>query len=292
MSLPDLATNPDAVLGDDVAWRFKRAPDYSKTRKYFEESECLSRRLKCGPAGYQLECQLAARCRTEAKAREGGGVVRGCVPPLFEHGVNFAAKTQNHEPGSLPSIVENLVKNWEIEASYKTNLKEWRTIDPDNYTFSVNGGPNIPGEKMIQIGTYNALLTDSNFYSPEHNDFTDSHKVFKRMMPVFAWEVLEVYSGPPTVAFRWRHWGEMKNDYVGMNRNGQRVRVKAHGETLSIEGMLVAKVNDKLQIQHIDCWMDPLALFDEVTKNGAEIIVENTPESENAPKCPFASARM
>ena len=47
MSLPDLATNPDAVLGDDVAWRFKRAPDYSKTRKYFEESEYQTR-----PAAY------------------------------------------------------------------------------------------------------------------------------------------------------------------------------------------------------------------------------------------------
>lgn len=37
------------------------------------------------------------------------------------------------------------------------------------------------------------------------------------MMPTFAWEVLEVYSGPPRVAFRWRHWGSMKNDYVGFN---------------------------------------------------------------------------
>ncbi len=40
MSLPDIVTNPDAVLGDNVAWRFKRAPDYSKTRKWYEESEC------------------------------------------------------------------------------------------------------------------------------------------------------------------------------------------------------------------------------------------------------------
>ena len=33
----------------------------------------------------------------------------------------------------------------------------------------------------------------------------------------FAWEVLEVYSGPPTVAFKWRHWGKMMADYVGFN---------------------------------------------------------------------------
>jgi hypothetical protein len=31
-------------------------------------------------------------------------------------------------------------------------------------------------------------------------------------------EVLEVYSGPPTVSFRWRHWGTMKNDYVGFDK--------------------------------------------------------------------------
>lgn len=39
MSLPDIVTDPNAVLKDDVAWRFKRAPDYSKTRKWYEESE-------------------------------------------------------------------------------------------------------------------------------------------------------------------------------------------------------------------------------------------------------------
>jgi hypothetical protein len=42
MSLPDIVTSPDAVLGDNVAWRFKRGPDYSKTRKWYEESEYRS----------------------------------------------------------------------------------------------------------------------------------------------------------------------------------------------------------------------------------------------------------
>lgn len=67
------------------------------------------------------------------------------------------------------------------------------------------------------VGTYNAIITPNDFYSPENSDFASSHKTFKRMMPTFAWEVLEVYSGPPVVAFKWRHWGVMKNDYVGFN---------------------------------------------------------------------------
>lgn len=69
----------------------------------------------------------------------------------------------------------------------------------------------------LQVGTYNGIIAPNEYYSPENSDFASSHKTFKRMMPTFAWEVLEVYSGPPRVSFRWRHWGVMKNDYVGFN---------------------------------------------------------------------------
>lgn len=127
-------------------------------------------------------------------------------------------KTTNHEAGSLPSLVQNLVKNWEVEASFKTQLKDWRTIDQDVYSFSLNGGPRQSGEHMLKVGTYNALLPASEYYDPDQNDFEDSHKSFKRMMPTFAWEVLEVYSGPPVVAFKWRHWGEMRSAYTGNNK--------------------------------------------------------------------------
>ncbi|KAL8957042.1 MAG: hypothetical protein Q9193_005585, partial [Seirophora villosa] len=33
-------------------------------------------------------------------------------------------------PPVSPPIVSNLVKNWEIEASFKTDLSDWQTIDP------------------------------------------------------------------------------------------------------------------------------------------------------------------
>jgi len=124
----------------------------------------------------------------------------------------------NHEARSLPDLVEKLVKNWEVEASYKTDLADWRTIDRPNYSFSVNGGPPQTGEHMLQVGTYNAILAPNEYYCPMHSTFDSSHKTFKRMMPTFAWEVLEVYSGPPTVTFRWRHWGTMKEDYTGINK--------------------------------------------------------------------------
>jgi len=38
--IPDYLASPNAVLGDkDAKWRYGRAPDYSKTRKVWEESE-------------------------------------------------------------------------------------------------------------------------------------------------------------------------------------------------------------------------------------------------------------
>ncbi|KAJ7780721.1 hypothetical protein DFH07DRAFT_438563 [Mycena maculata] len=198
-------------------------------------------------------------------------------------------KKMNHEPGSLISIVENLVKNWEIEASYKMELKDWRTIDHDNYTFAVNGGPATSGEYMLKVGTYNAVIAPNSFYSPEHSDFASSHITFKSMMPTFAWEVLEVYSGPPQVAFRWRHWGEMKKDYEGFNEKGEKVTIKAHGKVLEIEGVTVAVVNDKLQLQKVETWYDPLTLFRQMgppSDEGHEGS-KNRTSANVSPQCPM-----
>lgn len=74
------------------------------------------------------------------------------------------------------------------------------------------------------------------------------------MLPHFAWEVLEVYSGPPTVAFKWRHWGWMKGDYVGKDEEGSTVTIKSHGAILDIQGVTVAKVNDELQVTSLETW--------------------------------------
>ncbi|KAL4740623.1 hypothetical protein BDV11DRAFT_90122 [Aspergillus similis] len=175
-------------------------------------------------------------------------------------------KTTSHPATSLASLVQNLVKNWEIEASFKTSLDDWRTISPETYTFSLNGGPAQPGEHMLRVGTYNALINANEYYDPEQNDFEGSHKAFKRMMPTFAWEVKEVYCGPPVVVARWRHWGVMKGDYVGRNGRGEVVRVKAHGGMIDIEGIVVAKVNEKLQLEKVDVWFDPMEMFRQIAR--------------------------
>ncbi|KAL8829698.1 MAG: hypothetical protein Q9170_006061 [Blastenia crenularia] len=178
-------------------------------------------------------------------------------------------KEQSHPPTSLASLVENLVKNWEIEASFKTKLADWRTVDHTKYTFAINGGPAQSAQHMLEVGTYNAIITEPNeFYSPKSSDFASSHKTFKRMMPTFAWEVMEVYSGPPRVAFKWRHWGEMRGDYVGFDDKAQKITVPAHGQIINIQGVTVADLNDDFQVTKLETWFDPLDMFRQIAPKG------------------------
>ncbi|KAL4878479.1 hypothetical protein BJY04DRAFT_221200 [Aspergillus karnatakaensis] len=200
-------------------------------------------------------------------------------------------KTMTHEASSLPDLVSNLVKNWEIEASYKTSLSDWRTIDQSSYTFSLNGGPEQSGEHMLAVGTYNALISANKYYDPEQNNFEDSHKSFKRMIESFAWEVKEVYSGPPVVVFRWRHWGVMRGDYRGVNEDGETVRIKAHGEVIDIEGIVVAKVNEKLQLQKIDVWFDPMDMFRQIAKGDKQGLEGKDAVAAAAGACPVLAGK-
>lgn len=64
---------------------------------------------------------------------------------------NATEKRANHEAKSLETLVENLVKNWEIEASHKMDVSEWRTVDPAKYTFAINGGPPQDAEHMLKV---------------------------------------------------------------------------------------------------------------------------------------------
>ncbi|KAG1226370.1 hypothetical protein G6F68_019756 [Rhizopus microsporus] len=88
--------------------------------------------------------------------------------------------------------------------SYKLNADEIRTIDRKKYKFSCNGLKSQTIDEMLEVGTYNALIGDTELYKASEMDFSESHKLFKRALRTFSWEVLQVYSGPPVVAFKWR----------------------------------------------------------------------------------------
>jgi hypothetical protein len=57
----------------------------------------------------------------------------------------------NHEAESLPQLVENLVKNWEVEASFKPVIDDWRTVDHAKYTFAINSSEPQGAEHMLKV---------------------------------------------------------------------------------------------------------------------------------------------
>jgi hypothetical protein len=44
----------------------------------------------------------------------------------------------------------------------------WRTIVPEKYSFSCNGGEEYSVDDMLRMGTYNALIGETAYYSSKN----------------------------------------------------------------------------------------------------------------------------
>lgn len=49
---------------------------------------------------------------------------------------------------------------------------------------------------------------------------------------------------------------------------GEKVTAKAHGGAIDIQGLTVADVNDKLQVEKLETWFDPLEMFRQIAPHG------------------------
>lgn len=167
-------------------------------------------------------------------------------------------KSQNHKSGSLEKIVEDLVKSWEMESSHKCDLKDWQSITKDgSFYFQVNGGTKFTAEDNIEMGNYNMLLCDSPFIDVTKETHDSSHEAFRKAFSEgFAWEVLEVLSGPPKVSFTWRHWTTWTGPYKGQ---------KATGERIELVGSCVAEVTSDLKLKFIQVFYDPNPMMAKLT---------------------------
>ena len=95
---------------------------------------------------------------------------------------------------------------------------------------------------MVRIGTFNALLKSAlpeelHHFKAHEETFESAHNDFKTCFPRgFAWEVIEVYSPPPLITYKFRHWGYFEGPY------------KAHSPTtelVQLFGMGTLKVNSR-----------------------------------------------
>jgi hypothetical protein len=60
----------------------------------------------------------------------------------------------HHPPGSLEAIVQNLVRTFEMEATYKLNPHQWTSIDLDQFRMRTNNGPEYTAFDVAERGTY------------------------------------------------------------------------------------------------------------------------------------------
>lgn len=112
---------------------------------------------------------------------------------------------------------------------------------------------------MADIGPYNLLIGETKDYSASALTFEDSNQNFgAAFADGYAWECLDVLSGPPTVAFRWRHFGK----YSGVFTDKRGVQHAGDGRLLNLLGLCIAKVNDHLQIESLEVYYNPSDLLD------------------------------
>ncbi|XP_059630550.1 pathogen-related protein-like isoform X2 [Cornus florida] len=147
------------------------------------------------------------------------------VNKLFEEG-----RTQIWPPGSLEEKVQNLLKSWEMEIFHKSRLDDFKTINPKKYTASLNGRKALTLEELGKLGGgYNVLLQTAmpeklRGYNPAEETADSSHRAFTTTFPRgFAIEVLQVYTGPPVIVYKFRHWGFMEGPFKGHPPTGEKV---------------------------------------------------------------------
>ncbi|WP_066384799.1 MULTISPECIES: SnoaL-like polyketide cyclase [unclassified Anabaena] len=200
----------------------------------------------------------------------------GTAPDYTRSKENLAKEsTRNHVEGSLEAIVQNLVRTFEMEVSFKTNPQQWLSVVNDKFRITTNGGKEFTAADVSVQGTYNVFMGDSEHYKASEETFETSGHLFHSTFPQgFPWEVLEVYSGPPVVTFKWRHWGHFQGSYKDYAPTG---------ETVEIIGLSVAHVTDDLKIVSLEHYFDNTLFLEKLTAGG-KVAADNQGKG-----CPFSS---
>ncbi|RZC67551.1 hypothetical protein C5167_011244 [Papaver somniferum] len=199
------------------------------------------------------------------------------VNKLFEDG-----RTKVWPAGSVEEEVQNLVKTWEMEMFHKIRLEDFKTIDPSNYMFSLNGRKLISlEEKRKQGGGYNSLLQTSlpekyRLYNPAEETTDSAHVAFTTTFPRgFAVEIMQVYSGPPVIVYKFRHWGFQEGPFKGHAPTGEKVE---------FYGMGIFTLDERKKIVKVEFFFDRGELLGALVKGDQ---TSDNSVNETASGCPF-----
>ncbi|KAJ7965425.1 Pathogen-related protein-like [Quillaja saponaria] len=199
------------------------------------------------------------------------------VNKLFEEG-----RTKIWPPGSLEEQVQNLVKNWEMEFFHKADLHQYKSMDPEKFTFSLNGRKPITLEEIGKLGGgYNPLLQTSlpeefRSYNPDTETAETSHKTFTTTFPRgFALEIIQVYTGPPLIVYKFRHWGYMEGPFKGHAPTGEKVE---------FYGMAIFELDEHDKVVKVEFFYDPAELLGGLLKGP---VIDDSAEGAATSSCPL-----
>ncbi|XVF04375.1 hypothetical protein REPUB_Repub05bG0077100 [Reevesia pubescens] len=174
--------------------------------------------------------------------RHGGPPTYDAVNQLFEEG-----RIKEWPEGSLEETVQNAIKSWEMELSHKVRLQDFKSINPEKFKLIVNDFDLLEFVFKRIMSCYKhgdsrkrrirrrrdskdwelqctVLPKEFQYYKADEESFESSHEVFRSAFPRgFAWEIISVYSGPPVIAFKFRHWGIFEGPYKGHVPTGEKV---------------------------------------------------------------------
>ncbi|XP_071717614.1 pathogen-related protein-like [Rutidosis leptorrhynchoides] len=200
---------------------------------------------------------------------------------LFEEG-----RTKIWPEGSLEEQVQTLVKTWEMEMFHKVNPQDIKAVDVTKLTVSVNGRkPLTPQEVAKMGGGYNMFLQTSypeqlRLYNPSEETADTALEIFTTTFPRgFVLEVLEVYSGPPVIAYKFRHWGYMDGPFKGYQPTN---------EIVEMFGVSVLKLDEQYKIVKIEFFYDKGELLAGLIKGGRVTTTGDSTIDLGSSRCPLA----
>lgn len=203
--------------------------------------------------------------REEVLKHDDGVEWRYGERPDYSHTKTFLEQERktNHAEGTLNAIAHNLVKTFEMEATFKTSPQQWISVVTDKFRMSTNGGKEYTAEDIVEQGTYNLFLENSDHYRASDENFESSYNLFHTAFPNgFHWELIEVVAPPPNVVFKWRHWGTFSGAYKDRQPTG---------ETIEIVGLSIAKVTEDLKIESVEHFFDTNNFLTKLTSGGCPV---------------------
>ncbi|PIN03993.1 hypothetical protein CDL12_23478 [Handroanthus impetiginosus] len=181
--------------------------------------------------------------------------------------------------GGKKLISRTIFPNLEWEIQGKSFMYPMRVV-------RIGGCDMVLGRKLLSLeekrklgGGYNSLLQTSlpekfRCFDPAKETIDSSHRAFTTAFPRgFALEVLQVYSGPPEIVYKFRHWGFMEGPFKGHSPTG---------EMVEWYGMAVFELDEDSKIVKVEFFYDRGELLGALVKGDEVTTATGIPSS-----CPF-----